>query len=356
MLLEADGLRLRLLHGDTTSKEATKKDEGHLDWAERLPARDFAGGRFSWQPYGAQTAGAALVIITQENRFLYHLWALSAGRWLGRPRRLAFWGHGANLQTASPNSARERFKRYWTRRADWWFAYTALSVELVRSTGYPAQRITNVENAIDTRALLRDLASITAAELAAARRRLDLDGMRVGLFMGSLYGPKRLPFLLEAAERIVRRQPGFRLLLSGDGPQRPYVEEAARARPWLRVLGMQKGRDKALALRLAELILNPGMVGLGILDGFAAGVPLLTTDCRIHSPEIAYLHSGVDGLMTPDSVEAYAAAAERLLTDEAERSRLAGNAHTAGARYTIENMAQNFRVGIRAALELPDRR
>jgi glycosyltransferase involved in cell wall biosynthesis len=350
--LEADGVRLRLLHGAPTAEDATKRDEGRLDWAEALPATDLLGGRLCWQPYGAPTASADLVIVTQENRFLYNLWALSAGRARGRPRRVAFWGHGANLQSRNPDGWRERFKRVWTRRVDWWFAYTALSVELVRRDGFAPERITNVENAIDTRALAADCGAVTGAELEAARRRLGLQGARVGLFMGSLYEPKRLPFLLEAGAQLAARVPGFTLLVSGDGPQRGLVAEAARTRPWLRQLGMQKGRDKAIALRLSEVILNPGLVGLGILDAFTAGLPLVTTDCRIHSPEIAYLRSGENGLMTPNTLAAYVEGAVALLGNEAERRRLGVNAQSAAARYTIENMAQRFRTGIHGALRV----
>jgi len=351
--LQQDGVRLRLLHGEPTCEDSSKQDEGNLDWAESLPALDILGGRLTWQPYGARTTSADLVIVTQENRFLYNIWALTGGRACGRPRRIAFWGHGANLQARNPDGLRERFKRKLTQRVDWWFAYTSLSVELVRRNGFALERITNVENAIDTRALTTDCSSVTHAELDAARRRLRLQGARVGIFMGSLYEQKRLPFLLESGARIAQRVPGFTLLVLGDGPQRPLIEEAMRTRPWLRHLGMQKGRDKALALRLAEVMLNPGMVGLGILDAFAAGLPLVTTDCRIHSPEIAYLRSNENGIMTEYSLEAFVQAVAALLEDEGERRRLGANAHESAAHYTVENMVQRFRAGIHGALQIP---
>jgi glycosyltransferase involved in cell wall biosynthesis len=350
-------VRLRFLHGDPTPEEREKHDEGHLGWAEHLPTRYFLGGRICWQAFGPMTRDADLVVITQENRLVYNFLALSLGR-MGRPsaRRFAFWGHGANLQSRRPNGLRERFKRYWIGRVDWWFAYTGISVDLVKREGFPAERITNLENAIDTETLRELCASVTGEELSRLRARLGLGGARVGLFLGSLYPEKRLPFLLSACDRIVQKIPGFHLLIAGEGPDRKLVEEMVRTRPWARLLGMQKAREKAIVLRLCEIMLNPGLVGLGILDAFVAGVPLLTTDCRIHSPEVAYLRSGENGLMTADSEADFAAAAVRLLEDDAERSRLAANACLAGGRYTIENMAIRFRDGILAALEIPTRR
>ena len=350
-LLHADGVRLRLLHGDPTATEAMKRDEGYLDWAEHLETRYFLDGRLCWQPFGAQTRNADLVIVTQENRLLYNLWAMFVGRSRGHPRRVAFWGHGANFQAVNPEGWREHIKRRLIRKVDWWFAYTQLSTDVVRNAGFPAERITTLENAIDTRALAEQLGAVTRAELDTARARLNLSGARVGLFLGSLYDLKRLPFLFEACERVIRQVPSFCLLVSGDGPRRPLLEEAARTRPWLRILGMQLGRDKAVVLRLAEVMLNPGLVGLGILDAFTAGVPMVTTDCRIHSPEISYLRSGENGVMAHDCVEDFSTAVVALLNNEAERRRLGANGHAAAMHYTIENMAQRFRAGILQALQ-----
>ena len=39
---------------------------------------------------------------------------------------------------------------------------------------------------------------------------------------------------------------------------------------------MKKGREKAAWFKLASVVLNPGLVGLHILDSFWAGVPMVT--------------------------------------------------------------------------------
>jgi len=347
-LLRADGVNLRLLIGDPTVQEARKYAPGRLEWAEHLRAWFLFGERVCWQPFGSKTANADLVIVTQENWLLYNLWALT----LGRPRRIAFWGHGTNLQAVNPDGWSARFKRALVNRVDWWFASTQLRVDIVCREGFPRERVTNLENAIDTRVLAQQCGAVTSADLDAARLRLGVQGARVGLYLGSLYEEKRLPFLLDACAQVVQQVPSFRLLIAGDGPQRHLVEQEAQLRPWLRYIGVQMERDKAIVLRLAEMILNPGMVGLGILDAFTAGLPLVTTDCRIHSPEIAYLRSGENGLMTANSVEAFAQAVVGLLDDETERRRLGANAQSASSQYTIENMAKRFRAGIHGALQI----
>jgi len=64
---------------------------------------------------------------------------------------------------------------------------------------------------------------------------------------------------------------------------RQVVRDFAATRPWCKWAGARHGREKAQHLALAQVLLNPGMVGVGILDGFAMRLPLVTTDCGIHS-------------------------------------------------------------------------
>lgn len=350
--LQHHGVRLRVLHGEPTPAERLRRDGGELVWAERCETRYLAGGRLCWQDFGALTRASDLVIVTQENKLAYNLVALT----LRRPRRLAFWGHGRNLQARAPDGASERFKRWTTRGADWWFAYTGLSRELVRADGFPDARITVLDNAVDTAALRALHAAVDEAGRTRVRRALGLpEGGPVAAFVGSLHADKRLGFLVDAAERLRARFPGFTLLVAGDGPERAMLESAARTRPWLRLLGARHGRDKAELLAVCDLLLNPGLVGLGLLDAFAAGLPLVTTDCRLHSPEIAYLESGRNGLMTPDEPGAYVQAVAALLAQPAQLARLREGARAAGDRYTLQNMSERFCDGIRRCLQQPPR-
>jgi glycosyltransferase involved in cell wall biosynthesis len=100
-------------------------------------------------------------------------------------------------------------------------------------------------------------------------------------------------------------------------------------------------------------MLNPGLVGLGILDAFAAGIPLITTDCGLHSPEIAYLESGQNGLMTADTVQAFSGACSGLLADSEALRRMGEAAKACASIYNIQHMTQRFGDGILAALETP---
>lgn len=106
-------------------------------------------------------------------------------------------------------------------------------------------------------------------------------------------------------------------------------------------------------MAVGQIQLNPGLVGLGILDSFVCGVPMLTTDCGIHSPEIAYLENGLNGLMTPNDLQSYVNACVRLLRDPLALDSLRNGCEASAREYTVENMALRFADGIVRCLDVP---
>jgi glycosyltransferase involved in cell wall biosynthesis len=347
--LAASGVDLMVVYGDPTEAERCKGDAGSLSWGKYQACTYWLNNRLCWQNISQPIRGTDLVIVTQENKLLYNLRLLFSRRRF----KLAFWGHGANLQSSNRQSILGRWKSWTTNRVDAWFAYTGLSVKLVANNGFMPARISNLENAIDTKSLALDLELVTADDLLNLRRQLDIGEGPVGLYLGSLYGEKRIDFMLEAARRIAERVPGFRMVVIGNGPERSKVEVAFSQYSWMRFPGSMHGRDKALYLRLADIFLNPGMVGLTILDSFVAGVAMVTTDCGIHSPEIDYLVNGENGLMTENTIEAYVEAVTQLLRNKEQLALLCKGAKQSAAHYSIENMADNFSHGILKVLGEP---
>lgn len=345
--LDRAGIRLRLLHGDPMPAEQSKKDQGALEWGEHLPTRYLLDGKICWQNFGDRVADSDLVIVTQENKLAYNLLAMT----VARPARLAFWGHGRNMQSDAPDGLREKFKRWTTRQVDWWFAYTDMSRDFVREDGFDPGRITVLNNAVDTGAMRALCDAIQSTDIAGIRAKYGLGGGPSGIFLGSLYKDKRIEFLMEAAEKLRGRVPDFELIVVGDGPERGLVEAAAGKHDWVHWLGARHGSEKAELLKAADVMLNPGLVGLGILDSFVAGLPMVTTDCRIHSPEICYLQSGVNGLMTENSLKAFVDAAALVMGDAELRERLGRGAAQSSHDYSLEAMAERFCAGIVQCLE-----
>ncbi|KAF0161825.1 MAG: glycosyltransferase [Rhodocyclaceae bacterium] len=346
-------IELCLVHGQPTAAEARKRDTGALDWADVVTNRyvNVRGRDVLWQPFPGRHRDAELVVMMQENRLLSNYpWLFSRN---GTAARIGYWGHGRNFQTDAPAGLREKWKRLLVGRVDWWFAYTGMTRDILLTDGYPDERITVLDNAIDNEAFQADLASITASDLAGLRARVGAgETAPIGLFCGSLYPDKRIGFMIDAADRIRASIPDFGLVVIGDGPGADEVKAAAASRPWLHWTGALKGREKAAWFRLASVVMNPGLTGLHILDSFCAGVPLATTANSRHSPEIAYLESGVNGLVVIGGAGKYAQAIVRLLRDAQAFERLRQGALESARRYTLANMVEHFADGIVSCLAM----
>jgi glycosyltransferase involved in cell wall biosynthesis len=340
-LLAERGVALRLIYAPNQRNTFLKRE---LSWAEPVAMRWF--GPIAWQPVLAKSSGQDLVIVQQEMKYaanpLLQIWSRFGGP------KVAYWGHGKNFQKAEESGFGGFLKEFLAKRVDWWFAYNDLSAKVVANLGYPRERITSVGNAVDTAGMRKRREEIDPSEVAALREALGILSENVAVYTGGLYPNKRIGFLLEAAAKIRAEIPDFELLVIGDGPERFKIKEAAQAEPWIHDLGSKNDHDKVPFWAMAKLLLMPGLVGLVVVDSFALGVPLVTTDYPFHSPEIDYLKDGENGCVVPcgDDPSAYADAVVALLRDPDRIERLKAGAIASAAEHTIENMAASFADGV----------
>ena len=347
-----NGIQLELVHGQASKRESIKKDTGHLPWAYEVKNRFWELGQrdIVWQPFPKALKDADLVVVMQESRILSNYPLLLSRIW--SKRKVAYWGHGKNFQAEAPTGWRERWKNFLIGRVDWWFAYTEMTVEILKESGYPASRITCLDNAIDTSSFKADLASWQSADIEAEKSRLSIPQQAViGLYCGSLYPDKRLELMIAAADLIRLQVPDFALVIIGDGPSMPFMQTAAESRNWVHLLGVKKGREKALYFRMSDVILNPGLVGLHIVDAFCSGLVMVTTHTARHSPEVAYLKDGINGVYADDTPQGYSKAVLDVIQDSEKLAAMQAAALQDSGRYTLENMVARFADGIKAAVD-----
>jgi glycosyltransferase involved in cell wall biosynthesis len=347
--LRPHGICLTVVYSDPT-KAGGQNDNCDLpqDFGMKVKSYGMLGDHLVYQPVFHQVAGANLVIAEQGNRYLqnYLLVVLSLLGW----KQVAFWSMGKNRDEHRSKYS-EWIRGRIVKMVDWWFSYTKGGKEYFTSHGVPEERITVVQNAVDTREFSELVNSVSQAELLAVRHQFGIqEGSPVGLYCGILSRDKGISFLLQAAEQVKSKLPGFHLFVVGGGAERETIEAAARSSSWIHSVGPQFGRGKALFFRAADVFLLPGYVGLAILDAFAAGLPLLTTNNPYHRPEIEYLEHGRNGVMTNFNCSEYSEAIVKVCSNPTLLADMRQSALESSRRYSIEAMVENFRLGICSAL------
>ena len=178
------------------------------------------------------------------------------------------------------------------------------------------------------------------------------------LYVGRLHAEKGIDDLLEAYSLVREEVPDARLVLIGDGPERPAIERWIKARSWqdaVLLLGPVKNRDLPPCLRAATVLVSPSRttrkweeyVGMTNLQAMASGLPVVSTRNGAipeYLPETA-------GVLVPErDPQALAAAIVRLLSDP-ETCRRMGEAGCAYAA-THYDARKNVQEAERRLLDL----
>jgi glycosyltransferase involved in cell wall biosynthesis len=171
-----------------------------------------------------------------------------------------------------------------------------------------------------------------------SRSRSD-DGETRLVFMSRFVAEKGIHELLQAFVRLAEEFPGLRLVLLGDGPERPALEARAQEAGLAERVdfaGYVRGHEKAQALVDADIFVFPTYYGEGcpvvLLEAMAAGLPVITHGAG-GIPDV--FEDGRNGiLLSTVTGESVADAVRRMLTAPEVRSAIgAHNQREAWARY-----------------------
>lgn len=350
LLLADQGVDYRVVYSAPSGENISKKDTVEIDWGFKVPVTQIAG--LKYQHALIELLKSDLVIIQQENSLVLNYFANFLS--MCRLKKVAYFGHGRNFQSRNFNSLPEIWKRFWAGKVDWWFGYTDETRRHIESLGFPRERITVFNNAVDSSSVRSTVSAVTDEDLRKRREELGLIGSHVGIFVGGLYSEKRLEFLVKSAEKVKAVVPNFEMIIIGGGDDMAKLMQLVADKPWIKVTGPKFGSEKVELMMLGSLFLMPGLVGLAVLDAGAAGLPTVTTAFPWHSPEIAYIEDGVNGVIVPEweDENSYASAVSALLLDSEKLDSLRQRMMATSESINIDMMALRFSKGVLEAISI----
>jgi glycosyltransferase involved in cell wall biosynthesis len=249
----------------------------------------------------------------------------------------------------------------WRRRFDSWLQRAAGVLVPSESTKRDLLEAHPVEaDRVHVTPLGVDVAAFAPAPpeaIDAVRRKYGVD-QPYALFVGGIEPRKNLDALVRAFATL---PPGTRLVIAG-GPVRwdpkaagrldaTIAELPAAVRARIVRTGYVSDREKVALMSGATLIAYPSLYegfGFPVLEGFAAGLPVLTSNVS-SIPEVA---GDVAIAVDPRDEQAIAAGLAQLFDDEDLRAMLSAAGLTRASRFTWEATARHTAGALHAALEV----
>lgn len=348
--LKNHDVELQLIYGKSNKIDALKKDEVKIEWAQLIQNKEikFRNKSLIWQPCLSQLNDNDLIITLPENKLILNYYLMFSKHF--SKYKHAFWGHVYNMQN-DLNNWRNKGKLFFSNKCDWWFAYTKSCKDFLINNNFPEDKITIVQNAIDTYKLKKYYSEINDLETNAIKEKLGINFNTVGIYCGAMYPDKDFAFILETCYKVKTEIPDFHMIFIGAGIESIKVEEAAKIFNWIHYVGPKFGREKVAYFKISSLQIMPRLVGLAIVDSFVLETPIITTDNLFHGPEIDYLENGINGVMTKDSLDDYSNAVIEMFKNEGYLKLIEG-CKKSSEEYTVENMANNFKNGILFCLNI----
>lgn len=219
---------------------------------------------------------------------------------------------------------------------------------LLRRALRAADRVVCVSDAIR-----RELPGVDAAKLEVIPTAMDpeifgpqdVQRKHQLVAVGYFKWQKGYAHLIRAMAEVVAARPDYRLLIAGDGPERPAIEtlvDELGLRDHVRLLGILPQREVARHLGESTLFVMSSLVeGLpkALLEAMACGTPaVVTTACNAE----AFIDR-VGVAVEPGDSRALAKAVLELLDDDERRQRLSGDCVAVAQEYSWKKVADRVR-------------
>jgi len=221
----------------------------------------------------------------------------------------------------------------------------AVKQDLVSCFGVPEGRIFTIPNPID-------LAQVSTMAQETVEHPLLQGEPAIIVAVGAMNNQKNHALLIRAFG-LLQEKKDVRLVLVGDGPERPQVEKLVKELGVSKDVWITGHRDNPYKyLAQATVLVHPAKwegFGYAVLEAMACGVPVIAGANSGGPAEI--VRDEVDGLLVRDmSPEPLAEAILTLLDDEGLRTAMGKNAIDRASEYDAQRIVPMYeRVIVRCA-------
>ena len=298
---------------------------------------------FDYPPYETALASAMVDVTKNHNLDVLHVhYAIphAAAAYMAKQilakegRHIPFITtlHGTDITLVGKDKTYEPVVTFSINESD---AITAVSANLKAETNkYFAihKEIQVIHNFVDVK-------RFSKKPIDAFRKVIAPNGEKIMLHASNFRKVKRVQDVIGIFEKV-RKQIPVKLIMIGDGPERPMAEELCREIGYcddVRFVGKQEQMEEILPI--ADLFLLTSdyeSFGLAALEAMASSVPVISTNAG-GLPEIN-VHEHTGYMANVGDVEAMAMYALLALNNDALLAQLKKNAYQQAVRFDIQNI------------------
>ncbi len=295
---------------------------------------------FEYPPYDTALASTIVDVVQYQNLDLLHVHyaiphaavaymakkiLLTQGRYVPVVTTL----HGTDITLVGANRTFAPVVEFSINKSD---GVTAVSQSLKNDT----LRLFNIQRDVRVIYNFIDFERFRKVNKEHFKKIIAPEGERILAHTSNFRKVKRVEDVVRIFQRVRERVPS-KLLMIGDGPERPNAERLCRQLGIctdVRFLGKQDAIEELLAI--CDLFLIPSeneSFGLAALEAMACEVPVISSNSG-GLPEVN-LHGITGYLSEPGDIEEMAQYAVRLLTNEALHSQFRQNALKQARRFDL---------------------
>jgi glycosyltransferase involved in cell wall biosynthesis len=271
------------------------------------------------------------ILFKKDPGYLFYIYSVLKPKRLGIP--IIFYGHGIDKQ-----------KDQWWRNILYNLSYFIFDGIILYTPGDKSNlwkrfhhKITFANNTLD----LGNLEILESKE--EIKTRYNINSPKIILTTGRLHSRKKIGILSDIFIQNYRDSPDVAWVLVGPDLSDEIYDEIKGIKN-IHSLGPVYDRKKmAEIFSIADLYCVPGALGLGIVEAFYWGIPVLTMAVK-HGPEAYYLRNNQNSLIAKDKQE-LEQMINALLHDDVKRKLFSENAKSVFfEEATLDKMFEGFTI------------